>query len=127
MPDLSTVWVSGTAKGGTTYRLNRDHPLVARALQDADPKAVEELLRVVEETVPVQRIWLDTVEKGDMQKEPFSEEASPEVEELVKSMLAHLVTKVGLSHELAVRRLQTTEPFQNFAQLVARLAASHSN
>ena len=125
--DLSTVWVFGTAKGGTTYRLNRNHPLIARALHEADPKAVLELLRVVEETVPVQRIWLDTVEKGEMQKEPFSNEVSPEVEELARSMLSHLVGKVGLSHELAVTRLRTTEPFQNFPQLIARLAASPSN
>jgi hypothetical protein len=127
VPDLSTVWVSGTSKGASTYRLNRDHPLVVRALLDADPKAVSELLRVVEETVPVQRIWLDTVEKGEMQKEPFSEEASPEVEQLARSMLSHLVGKVGLSHELAVTRLRTTEPFQNFPQLIARLAASPSS
>ncbi|MCJ2044618.1 ATP-binding protein [Methylobacterium sp. J-078] len=124
--DLSTVWVSRTLKGGTSYRLNRDHPLVARALNDADSKSVSELLRLVEETVPVQRIWLDTVEKGEMQKEPFSEDASPEVEELAKSMLSHLVGKVGLSHELAVMRLRTTEPFQNFPQLIARLSASPS-
>lgn len=127
VPDLSTVWVSGTTKGGTTYRLNRDHPLVARALHDADPKAVAELLRVVEETVPVQRIWLDTVEKGDMQKEPFPEEASHEVEELARSMLLHWVVKVGMSHELAVTRLRTTEPFQNFPQLIAQLAANPSS
>lgn len=127
VPDLSTVWVSGTAKGGTTYRLNREHPLVARALQEANSKAVTELLRVVEETVPVQRIWLDTVEKGEMQKEPFSEESSPEVEELARSMLSHLVGKVGLPHELAITRLRTTEPFQNFPQLIARLAASPSS
>ena len=125
--DLATVWVSGAAKSGTAYRLNRDHPVVVRALHDADPKAVAELLRVVEETVPVQRIWLDTVEMGEMQKEPFSEEASPEVEELARSMLSHLVSKVGLSHELAIARLRTTEPFQNFPQLIARLAASPSS
>ncbi len=49
-----------------------------------------------------------------MQKEPFSEATSPEVEELAKSMLSHLIGKVGLSHDLAVTRLRTTEPFQNF-------------
>ncbi|MDZ5454439.1 ATP-binding protein [Labrys sp. ZIDIC5] len=123
VPDLSTVWVSGTSNGTTTYRLNRDHPLVARALHEGAPKLVSDLLRVVEETVPVQRIWLDTVEKGEMQKQPFSKEASPEVEELAESMLSHLVRKVGLTHELALKRLRTTEPFQNFPQLIARLAA----
>ena len=127
VPDLATVWVAGTSKKGTTYRLNRDHPLVARALYDADPKAVFELLRLVEETVPVQRIWLDTVEKGEMQKEAFSEDASPEVEQLAKSMLSHLTGKVGLSHELAIMRLRTTEPFQNFPHVIARLAAYPSS
>lgn len=127
VPDLSTVWVSGTSKGTTTYRVNRDHPLVAKALKDPDPKSVAELLRLVEETVPVQRIWLDTVEKGGMQKGPFSEEASPEVEELARSMVHHWVAKVGMSHELAVSRLRTTEPFQNFPHLIARLAAGTSS
>ena len=68
VPDLVAAWNSRQAAGATSYRINRDHPVMQRALENPDREAVEQALRIIEETVPVQRIWLDTVENGEVPK-----------------------------------------------------------
>jgi hypothetical protein len=121
VPDLQTAWIGRVVNGTTTYRINREHPAVLRAIESSGSGAIEQLLRIVEETVPVQRIWLDTVEKGEIQKEAFAEAATPEVEALARATLWHLVCKVGLSKSAATARLHKTEPFQNYPDLIDRI------
>jgi hypothetical protein len=122
VPDLQTAWIGRTTHGSTSYKINRDHPAVLRAVEESGGTAVEQLLRVVEETVPIQRIWLDTVENGEIQKEAFAEAATLEVADLARTTLWHLVTKVGLSRATALERLRRTEPFQNYPDLIDSIA-----
>jgi len=123
VPDLVTAWTSRQVAGATSYRINRLHPAIARALEEPSAETVEEALRIVEETVPVQRIWLDTVENGEAPREAFVDTPDPEVEALARNMLRHLEGKVGLDRETALRRLRSTDPFQNFPLVVDRVAA----
>lgn len=126
VPDLQTAWIGRTSGGPTAYRINRDHPAVMRAVDASGSGVIEQLLRVVEETVPIQRIWLDTVDKGEIQKEAFAEAATPEVEAVARSTLWHLTSKIGLTRDLAIARLRRTEPFQNFPDLIDGIAAEES-
>jgi hypothetical protein len=122
VPDLVSAWTSRQAAGSTSYRINRDHPAVVRALDDPSRESVEQALRIIEEMVPVQRIWLDTVENGEAPCEGFEDTPDPQVEALARDMLRHLVEKIGLDKEAAVARLRSTEPFQIFPLLVDRVA-----
>lgn len=122
--DLAPAWIAGQSGGATTYRINRAHPAVERALSSADALSVEEALRIVEETVPIQRIWLDTVENGEAPREAFADTPDPQVEALAASMLRHLTGKVGLDAATALARLRATDPFQNFPRLLDRIAAA---
>ena len=122
VPDLQTAWIGRTTNGSTSYKINREHPAVARAVEASGGAAIEQLLRLVEETVPIQRIWLDTVENGEIQKEAFAEAATPEVADLARTTLWHLVTKVGLARATALERLRKTEPFQNYPDLIDSIA-----
>ncbi len=49
----------------TKYRVNRDHPAVRAVLDSplAIDGSVDTMLSVLESTIPVQRIWLDTIEE----------------------------------------------------------------
>ena len=122
--ELAPAWIAGQSGRATTYRINRAHPAVERALSSPDPVSVEVALRIVEETVPVQRIWLDTVENGEAPRDAFSETPDPQVEALAWSILQHLTGKVGLDAAAALVRLRATDPFQNFPQVIDRLAAA---
>lgn len=119
--DLQPVWTGYTKNGISSYRINRQHPAIQSIVESAGDAAAEQALRIIEETVPVQRIWLDTAENGEAPKQAFAETASAEIEALARGMLSHLTGKVGLPRERALAQLRRTEPFQNFPELLERL------
>ena len=79
------------------------------------------MLRIIEETIPVQRIWLDTAESKDTPRTGFSGSASAEVSAVLEVTYRNLVRRKGLSPELAREQLLRTEPFQNYPELIAAL------
>ena len=80
--------------------------------------AVETMLRIIESTVPVQRIWLDTVEKGDVQGASQDGVPVPEIREMARVLLAHMIGTTGLTPDVARSQLLATEPFQNYPDIV---------
>ena len=123
---LRHAWQSVTSGSAAAYRINRSHPAIQRlvAAASSDPASVEAALRIVEETVPVQRIWLDTMEKGEVKTANFSASPSDEVMAVLLGLYRHLTTRVGLTPDLARNQLLSTEPFQNFPNVVASLGES---
>jgi hypothetical protein len=79
------------------------------------------MLRVIEETVPVQRIWIDTAENRETPRTGFAGEAPAAVLEVLTVMYRNMVLLKGMSPEHARKRLLLTEPFQNHPELVASL------
>lgn len=117
----SFVWKQVVRRGKTTYRINREHPVVQEALEQAgeNRERVESLIRVVEETVPAQLISLRSSQAPDEQALPF-EDATGEVTELLQRLYESLRSS-GLNHEEARDRLAALEPFNHFAELIATL------
>jgi hypothetical protein len=117
------VWQSIVSGGVTKYRVNRDHPAVRAVLDSplAIDGSVDTMLSVLEATIPVQRIWLDTVEERTAAQQITQVEAErvrPMLEALYRSFLRR-----DYSPEDARQRLLRTEPFQAYPQLVAELCA----
>jgi hypothetical protein len=79
------------------------------------------MLRVIEETVPVQRIWLDTAEGLETPRVGFAEQPPAEVLAVLEVMYRNLVLRKGLSPAHAREQLLRTAPFNNHAALVAAL------
>ena len=82
---------------------------------------VKAMLRVIEESVPVQRIWLDTAENKDTPKTGFSGEPPEAVATVLRTLFADMIGRRGMSVEAAKRSLLSTEPFQNYPELIAGL------
>lgn len=121
--EVSQVWQSQRFSGGMRYRIDTDHPAVRAVLDDARGLAPQVLamLRVIEETVPVQRIWIDTAEDRETPRTGFAGEPPAAVMEVLTVMYRNMVTLKGMSPTLARNRLLLTEPFQNYPELVASL------
>ena len=85
---------------------------------------VKAMLRVIQETVPVQRIWIDTAENKETPRTAFAGEAPDAVIGVMRAIYDDMVGRRGMSQELAKRTLMSTEPFQNFPALVGSLGAS---
>lgn len=126
MPDL---WNAVKTRTGTAYRISREHDLVASLLDRAGPlKAdIQALLRMVEETVPVQRIWLDTAEDRDTPTTGFAAAADDDVRVPLTALFRALVMHSNLTEEEAKERLLRTHPFERYPALVAELILEDEN
>lgn len=126
---IEQAWRVEHTASGTKYRIDVKHPVVAAVLEGSADKGamVKAMLRVIEETVPVQRIWLDTAESRDTPRTGFSGEASDDVKAILATIYADMTGRKGMSEESAKRALLATEPFQNYPALIASLAPAGSS
>lgn len=120
---IEQAWRVVRLKDGIRYRIDEAHPAVAAVLADAGDLAprVKAMLRIIEETVPVQRIWLDTAEHKDTPRTGFAGEPPEAIVPVLKTIFADMVGRRGMSVESAKRALLSTEPFQNYPDLIAEL------
>jgi hypothetical protein len=84
------------------------------------------MLRVVEQTVPVQRIWLDTAESKETPRTGFAGEPLVQVLEVLNAIYGDMIGRRAMSDESAKRALLGTEPFNNYPDLVAALPSARS-
>lgn len=120
---VTEAWQVRRSAQGTSYRIARDHDLIASILDRAGPLKPDilSLLRLIEETVPVQRIWLDTAEDKETPRTGFAGAADNEVMETLTSIFEALVKFRGLNPTEARERLGRTPPFDRHLDLVAAL------
>ncbi|MBF0340326.1 MAG: ATP-binding protein [Magnetococcales bacterium] len=117
------VWRAEHFQGGMRYRIDPAHPAVRTVLEEAGPlmPQIKTMLRILEETIPVQRIWLDTTEGRETPRTGFAGDPPGEIKAILDVMFQNMVVRKGLSPALARERLLHTEPFQNYPDLVAAL------
>jgi hypothetical protein len=120
---LIQAWKAHHAKDGVYYRIDRDHPALSAVLEDAGSlaPAIAAMLQVIEQTVPVQQIWLDTAEARDTPPEVVVDAPPPELEGLMLRLLTSAVRRKGLSIEEARSQLARTEPFSSWPDHIAKL------
>lgn len=126
---VAQAWRSEHFGGGMRYRIDPNHPAVRAVLDDAGVllPQIRAMLRIVEETVPIQRIWIDTAENKETPRTGFAGEPAAAVCEVLNVMYRNMVLLKGMSPAMARSRLLLTEPFQNYPDLVAALPDQPSN
>jgi len=122
---VEQAWRVERIKSGMRYRIEEKHPSVAAVLDSASAiqPLIKAMLRVIEETVPVQRIWLDTAENKETPRTGFDGEPNEAVIEIATVLFDDLIERKKLSIDEARRALLRTEPFQKFPALIARLGS----
>jgi hypothetical protein len=120
---IEQAWRAERVKEGIRYRIEETHPSVAAVLANVGTLGplVKSMLRVIEETVPVQRIWLDTAENKETPRTGFEGEPNEAIVEVARVLFDDLVERKGLTVEEARKSLLRTEPFQKYPALVAKL------
>lgn len=107
-------WKATSIEGHPIYRVRRDYPLVRqlKALTRTEDHALlESLLRVVEETVPIHRVWIDMAEHPDMHAEPFEFEKPDDLRTLAGIYFRALTDTLGLAPFEALDRISRMDPF----------------
>ncbi len=118
------IWRRDRARDGAiVYRVSRDHPLIAAALADAgsEAPAVERVLRLVEESVPLVGIVMDASEDPDRMpaRSPYE---GHEQEVLAMLRGAHdAMVRAGADPRQALALLADMEPFDAHPTLIAVL------
>lgn len=122
---IEQAWRVERVKAGMRYRIEETHPSVAAVLANAGglQPLIKSMLRVIEETVPVQRIWLDTAENKETPRTGFEGEPNAAIIEVASVLFDDLIERKGLSIEEARKAMLRTEPFQKYPALVAKLGS----
>ena len=116
---IERAWSALTRDGRTSYRISKGHPLVAQVLEgSADKDAILAMLRLIEETVPVQQIWLTQADRPELAPKPFADDLEAA---LVVLRNVYLSLRKSLSPEEAKRVVQHMEPFNSMPSLFDRL------
>lgn len=120
--ELERPWKATSRGGHTVYKIRRDHVLVSGLLKKMGSlrPEVDSLLRFLEETVPIQQIWLDTAD-GDQEHAIPYEGIS---EELILGDMKRsweLLLESGCSVEEARLQIGTMDPFHRYPELIEKL------
>lgn len=118
--DVTPAWCVAKTTEGVRYTINQEHPAIRTIIENAGDllPAVKAMLQVVQETVPVQRIWLDTEEQKDTPKNRFSDDPPENLKQVLKDLFFAMTNYQGLSEFAAVEQLKQTDPFQDFPDVV---------
>jgi hypothetical protein len=123
---IELAWRTDRTLKGIRYRIDEKHPSVAATLDNSSPELKElilSMLKVIEETVPVQKIWLDTAEQKETPRTGFSTSAPEAVIAVMKTLLKDMIVRKGHSLLEAKKMLERIEPFQNYPLLIESLLA----
>lgn len=78
---IGKVWIAKQIRGQNSYHLDREHPVIKGFLERLGPrrKEAEAIFRLIEETVPVEQIWLDSAESPEKRSSPFGLASESEI------------------------------------------------
>lgn len=122
--EIIQAWRAEHFSGGMHYKIDLDHPAIRTVLDDAGillPQ-IKVMLRIIEETVPVQRIWLDTAEAKDTPRIHFEAEPQQDVMNILNIMYKDMRERKCMSSQMAKNKLLCTEPFHKYPDLIKKLA-----
>ena len=116
------LWLDKKKGDKWSFVVNREHFLIQefKELAHTDPdKAMEQVLRFIEETIPIKSIFIKESESGENQTKPF-EGADNDIIIIIKTIYKNQIT-IGKTPEQAKAFLLNLEPFNNFPELITSI------
>jgi len=120
--EFQPVWHEKLRHGKRYYEINREHPLVSAALQSgrkADT-GLNQLLQLIEETVPVPLISIRESEQPELQGSPYDGISHTAVLQMMKLLYRSLIAQKK-TDEQARSMILNIEPFNNFPQYIDQI------
>jgi hypothetical protein len=119
------LWVEHKRGDKWYYKINRENPILLKVKEQIvnDPdRALETLLRFIEETIPSKSIYIKETEQPELQGTPFEDSGHEIIRTTMQSMFSNLV-KQGKSELEAKAIISNIEPFNNFLQFIEFLSS----
>jgi hypothetical protein len=102
------------------YKINREHPLIEKSINQAETepqKAIENLIRFIEETVPSKAIYIKEASDEDAIGKPFEGIDHEPIRKAMKQMYDKLVNE-GRTDEQAKSIIVNIDPFNLFSHFL---------
>jgi hypothetical protein len=117
------VWLSRRSAEGTTYKINRDHELVSSLLKQSAELAphIKTLLGLIEETVPVAHIWLESSNTGGPPTPHTPPDSDDNITDVILSCLSIIVETLGIEPQVALTLLRNKPGLQRYRSLISKL------
>lgn len=112
--ETARPWRSVKKAGGRSYRIDRKHEViraVIHELKGSASKEFESALRILEETVPVEQIWLDRAEHPEEFNRPFYGTKGEELRDIVEISYRLLRRNRAKTHADAISILAGSQEF----------------
>ena len=118
--NLQRPWRSVRIEGNSAYRVDRSHVIADYILKNLenDDRTIESFFRLLEQTVPVEKIWIDTVEQGELPAAPLSGETREHIREFASSLLKSLLKASSADDANAREQLKRMAPFDQFPEII---------
>lgn len=115
--EFQYIWNEKVRHGKRFYEINTEHPAIRMFLEamPGQEKNLKELLRFIEETVPVPLITIREAEQPEIQCSPFEHVDQGPVRKLMQQMFDKLLA-TGKTDEQAKGIIMNIEPFNHFPQ-----------
>jgi len=121
---FTPVWVEKQRHGKRFYSINKEHPVISEILEDPNKQNINELIRFIEETIPIPLITIKESEEPETHGLPFENLEHELLINRMKKTLEVLLGK-GQSKEQAAAILLSIEPFDQYPQYVEHLIEEH--
>ena len=102
--------------GRRSYRIDRKHPNVKAILDSVEGisrKAINSLLVLIEQTVPIQRIWIDSAENPDAGESRFASLSETQLREALVALNGIMSSQTGMSPRAAWTKMEEDPAFQS--------------
>lgn len=119
---FQSVWHEKLRHGKRFYEINREHPFIQSVVDSLNGKTSElnQLLRFVEETVPVPLITIKESEQPEIQGQPFEDTDQEPIRKAMKQMYDKMIAN-GKSPDQAKSIILNIEPFNLFPHFIEYL------
>lgn len=117
------LWEDKRKDGKWSFVVNRKNELILRVKEMAHEnpdKAIETLLRIIEEGIPTKAVYANQVEMEATQKDAFEGFDMDALKSLAETLYETKIN-AGLTPEQARNEIKNIEPFNNFEELIDSL------
>lgn len=117
------LWEDKRKDGKWSFVVNRNNELILRVREMAHEnpdKAIETLLRIIEEAIPTKAVYANQVEMESSQKDAFEGFDMDALKSLAETLYETKIN-AGLSPDQARNEIKNIEPFNNFEELIDSL------
>jgi len=117
------LWIDQKRGNKWFYKINREHPIIVKLCEQAtlEPvKAIETLIRFIEETIPTKSIYIKEAEEPESQGIPFEGAKQGEIIKLMQQIYNSLIEQ-GKKDCEAKSIIINMDPFNHYPELIVNL------